>query len=190
MSEIVRLTLLCHGMTEAMSAGRFPTDEPLNDLGTRQVRAAAGDPGSVGRVVAGPETRTRQTAELCGWQPDLEADLADLDCGRWAGRSLTDIDPLALRRWMSDPTSTPHGGESITALIERTTRWLGLISATPGRLTAVTHPAVIRAAILSALDAPPESFWRIDIPPASRTVLHHRGGMWTMRMNHSFRSSS
>ena len=46
---------------------------------------------------------------------------------------------------------------------------------------AVTHPAVIRAAILVALDAPPKSFWRIDIAPVSRTVLHFRGQAWTLR---------
>ena len=47
---------------------------------------------------------------------------------------------------------------------------------------AVTHPAVIRAAILVALDAPPKSFWRIDIEPLSRTVLHWRRAAWTIRM--------
>jgi hypothetical protein len=34
-----------------------------------------------------------------------------------------------------------------------------------------------------ALDAPPKSFWRIDIAPASRTVLHFRGHAWTLRSN-------
>lgn len=37
MTEIVRLTLLCHGMTDAMSTGRFPADEGLNDVGIRQM---------------------------------------------------------------------------------------------------------------------------------------------------------
>jgi broad specificity phosphatase PhoE len=46
---------------------------------------------------------------------------------------------------------------------------------------AVTHPAIIRAAILIALDAPPKSFWRIDIAPASRTQMHFRGHAWTLR---------
>ena len=50
-----------------------------------------------------------------------------------------------------------------------------------GRIVAVTHPAVIRAAILVALDAPPKSFWRIDIAPMSRTVMHLRGQAWTLR---------
>ena len=180
-SGILRLTLLTHGMTNAMSAGRFPTDEPLNALGIRQVRAL-GDLGSTDRVVAGPETRTRQTAELRGWQPDLDPALADLDCGTWHGRTLTDVDPVALHQWMADPASAPHGGESITALIDRTADWLHAPSTTPGRPIAVTHPAVIRAAILTVLDAPPESFWRIDIPPASPTTLHHRKH-WTLHPN-------
>lgn len=179
MSGIVRLTLLSHGMTDAMSAGRFPADEPLNALGTRQVRALD-DQGSPDLVVTGPEMRTRQTAELRGWQPDIDPALADLDCGNWRGRSLTDIDPDALRQWMTEPASAPHGGESITALIDRTADWLHTISTTSGRLIAVTHPAVIRAAILTVLIAPPESFWRIDIAPASRTELRHRME-WTFR---------
>ena len=36
---IVRLTLLSHGMTDAMADGRFPADEPLNAIGRRQVDA-------------------------------------------------------------------------------------------------------------------------------------------------------
>jgi len=50
-----------------------------------------------------------------------------------------------------------------------------------GRVVAVTHPAVVRAAILVALDAPAKSFWRVDIAPVSRTVLHFRGHAWTLR---------
>jgi broad specificity phosphatase PhoE len=181
-SKIVRLTLLSHGMTDAMSAGRFPGDEPLSDLGARQVRAL-GNVGSADLVVAGPETRTRQTAELCGWQPDVEAALADLDCGCWRGQSLGDVDPIALHQWMIDPASTPHGGESISTLTDRIAGWLDGVSSTPRALVAVTHPAIIRVAILGVLRAPPESFWRIDIPPASRTVMHHRAGSWTIRMD-------
>ena len=179
MSGIVRLTLRSHGMTDAMSAGRFPTDEPLNALGTRQVRTINGL-DSADRIISGPERRTRHTAELCGWQPDIDPALADLDCGNWRGHHLTEIDPATLHQWMSDPTSAPHGGESITALIDRTANWLHTITTATGRLVAVTHPAVIRAAILTVLKAPPESFWRIDIPPASRTALHHRTD-WTYR---------
>jgi len=179
-SGIVRLNLLAHGMTEAMSAGRFPADEPLSELGVRQVRAVD-NLGPVDRVLAAPETRTRQAADLCGWTAETDPRLVDLDYGGWQGAILTDVDPRALQMWMTDPASAPHGGESLTALIRRTAGWLDSVSRTNGRVVAVTHPAIIRAAILTVLDAAPESFWRIDIAPASRTVLHYRHG-WTLRV--------
>jgi broad specificity phosphatase PhoE len=63
----------------------------------------------------------------------------------------------------------------------RVRKWLDSLAARRGRLAAVTHPAVIRAAVLVALDAPPRSFWRVDVAPASRTVMHLRGQAWTLR---------
>ncbi|MGZ8802745.1 MAG: histidine phosphatase family protein, partial [Mycobacterium sp.] len=65
MSEVVRLTLVSHAMTDAMAAGRFPTDESLNSVGRRQIDAGT-ELGTTGQVFCGPEKRTRQTAELLG----------------------------------------------------------------------------------------------------------------------------
>ncbi|HET7741881.1 MAG TPA: histidine phosphatase family protein [Mycobacterium sp.] len=180
MSEIVRLTLVSHAMTDAMSAGRFPTDEPLNALGHRQVDATM-DLGPVDAVWCGPEKRTRQTAELLGLRAETDTRLADLDHGAWRGSLLSKVPPGDLTVWLTDPTQAPHGGESVVALIARIGEWLESVGTRPGRLVAVTHPAVIRAAILATLDSPPKSFWRIDIAPASRTVMHRRGHAWTLR---------
>jgi broad specificity phosphatase PhoE len=83
--------------------------------------------------------------------------------------------------WLTDPTRAPHGGESVVELIERVRDWMNTLTTRHSRLVAVTHPAVVRAAILIALDAPAKSFWRIDIAPVSRTVMHFRGHAWTLR---------
>lgn len=82
---------------------------------------------------------------------------------------------------MGDPDSAPHAGESVVALIHRVRAWLDAVSQSPGRVIAITHPAVIRVAVLVALDAPPKSFWRIDVEPVSRTVLYFRDGRWTLK---------
>ena len=66
-------------------------------------------------------------------------------------------------------------------LIERVAGWMNQLHDVV-RTVAVTHPAVVRAAVLVALDAPPKSFWRIDVAPVSHTVLHRRGGAWTLRI--------
>ena len=179
MSEVVRLTLVSHAMTDAMSAGRFPLDEPLNDLGRRQVSSAV--LGSVERAYCGPEARTRQTAELLGLDAAPELMLADLDCGQWRGQALVATDPAALATWLTDPRAAPHGGEAVVDLIARVRVWLDTLAAAPARVAAVAHPAVVRAAILIALDAPSKSFWRIDVEPVSRTVLQHAARGWTLR---------
>jgi broad specificity phosphatase PhoE len=179
-SEVVRLSLVSHAMTDAMAAGRFPTDEPVNQLGHRQADATV-ELGVVDTAYCGPEKRTRQTAELLGVSAVVEPQLADLDFGSWRGDVLSGVQPADLAVWLTDPTQAPHGGESVVDLVNRVRRWMDSLAQVRGRVVAVTHPAVIRAAILVALDAPPKSFWRIDIAPMSRTVLHFRGQAWTLR---------
>lgn len=182
MTDVVRLTLVSHGMTDAMADKRFPADEPLNAIGRREVQALGGLAGAAPRQLAGPERRTGQTAKLLGLQAEPEPRLADLDCGRWRGEALAALPPAELEVWLSRPAAAPHGGESITDLISRVSRWLESLTTNPLRTVAVTHPAVIRAAIAAALDVAPASFWRIDVAPATRIVMHFRGGRWTLRL--------
>ncbi|VEG58091.1 phosphoglycerate mutase [Mycolicibacterium aurum] len=182
MNEVVRLTLVSHAMTDAMAAGRFPTDEPVNALGRRQIEGI--DLAGAERAVCGPEARTQQTAALLGLAPTIESGLADLDCGRWRGDFLGRVSPAEMTIWLTDPTRAPHGGESVVDLVARVGRWMDSLTAgriEHAKMVAVTHPAVVRAAVLVALDAPAKSFWRIDIAPVSRTVLHFRGHAWTLR---------
>ena len=130
-------------------------------------------------LLAAPELRARQTAEGLGWQSRVEDGLRDCDLGRWQGltlKHLEDQEPEALVHWLDNPHAAPHGGESIAQLCERVARWMEALS-TPGRCQAVTHPMVIRAALLQVLGAPLEAFHRIDIPPLS-TVQFSRYGRW------------
>jgi len=90
-------------------------------------------------------------------------------------------DPEGMLRWRSDPTARPHGGETLVELIDRVRQLLGEFH-DPGAadLLAVTHAAVIRAAVVVAMHAPAESFWRVDVAPASVTELHTRGSGWVL----------
>ncbi|MEV5651158.1 histidine phosphatase family protein [Nocardia sp. NPDC052254] len=176
---VTRLTLISHGMTEAMRAARFPIDEPIERI-TRDI-APDSAVSRADLVQVGPEVRAAQTAGLLNLSGTTEPALRDLDSGRWAGSAMDALAPEDLMGWLSDPGYRGHGGESVTEVIDRVRTWLRACAPLHRRVVAVTHPAVIRASVLVALSAPPESFWRIDIPPLSATTLHGRGPAWTLR---------
>ena len=182
-----RLLLISHASTPALRAARFPLDEPLDDDGrTRAKSNGASSRRPAHRALCGPERRTAETARALGLDPVDESALRDVDCGRWAGRSIDDVlsaEPEAFAAWMSDPKATPHGGESIGAVVERVTRWLEqLARADDDRVVAVTHPAVVRSAVLHALDAPLASFWALDVVALAMVRLHASDGRWRLRL--------
>jgi broad specificity phosphatase PhoE len=125
----------------------------------------------------------------------VDAGLADWNLGAWAGRSLAELasdNPDGVRAWTSDPDFAGHGGETLTEVIERVGGWLDQPSTEanpsanqtptgrPDRLIAVTHPAVIRSAVVHALQAPPHSFWRIDVAPLAVVELRGAAGRWSL----------
>ncbi|GAA5067825.1 histidine phosphatase family protein [Nocardia callitridis] len=174
---MLRLDLVSHGLTEAMRKARFPVDEPLTESGLDLL--AESTPLRAERVFAGPERRTVETAVALGLTAQEDMRLRDLDAGAWRGGELVSLPEDELHAWLTDPTFRGHGGESVVDVIERTRLWMAQVVEQDASTIAVTHPAVVRSAMLITLDAPPKSFWRIDIPPGSVTRLHFRG-QWTL----------
>lgn len=179
-----RLTLISHAATEATRTAAFPRDEPLEPQGLARAAALAGDIGRVDAAWTSPALRAVQTAEALGLDASVDPALADIDLGHWAGKSLADVeasDPVGLGRWMDDPGSAPHEGESIESLLRRVAGWLDTAAGGGGRIVAVTHAAVIRAAIIHAIHAGPASFWNIDVAPLCRVELRSDGERWVLR---------
>ncbi|TDV57171.1 histidine phosphatase family protein [Actinophytocola oryzae] len=173
-----RLVLICHAATAATRTGAFPLDEPVE-------KTPAPAPARADVYLTGPETRCRQTAKALGLSATVDEDLRDCDHGTWRGQTLDDLvtsAPTAVTQWLTDPSAAPHEGESIVDLIARVGEWLDEVRYDHTRIVAVTHPAVIRAAIVHAILATPRSFWRIDVPSLSRTVLSGRPSSWTLRL--------
>jgi broad specificity phosphatase PhoE len=109
-------------------------------------------------------------------------ELKDLDCYAWHGKSLEKVqsaDPEVVCRWLTDVDAAPHGGESIARLLERIEHWVA-VQCSSGHTLAVTHRAVIRAAVVFALQPPAQSFWRIDVSPLSITDFRWNGRFWSL----------
>lgn len=179
----IRLTLVCHAATAATRATTFPADEPiepaaLDKLARVAHRLSADDPCWVS-----PATRAGQTAAALGLAGTVEPALRECAYGHWAGLSLEAVQarqPQALAAWLSDPAAAPHGGESVLDVMARVGSWLDRQQGMTGRLVAVTHATVIRAAVVQALEASPRTYWRLDIPPLSCTTLSGEGGRWNL----------
>jgi broad specificity phosphatase PhoE len=178
-----RLLLVRHAATAATRAAGFPLDEPLDERGHAAAVALAPSFTRVREALCSPALRCRQTAAAAELPAQVEPAIAECDFGTWAGRTLADVhgsDPEGAVAWMTDPGACPHGGESLTDLEARVGRWLDAQAEGDGRAVAVTHAGVIRVAVVRALGAPIESFWRIDVAPLTVTELHARDGRWTV----------
>lgn len=182
-----RLTLICHARTPAQKLGRFALDEPIERGGTLADDALAGAFKPSARVLSAPETRTRQTARLFRTEAEIITELRDCDFGRWQGLRINELEqqePDAVLAWIADSNAAPHGGESVVQVCERVGAWLDTLRE-PGHVVAITHPFIIRAALLHALQCPPSAFNAIDIEPLSVTELRFNG-RWRLRMERGF----
>jgi broad specificity phosphatase PhoE len=176
-----------HAVTEAVRTAAFPQDEPLTRRGARQAIALRTPLQHVREGYASPSVRARQTAAAAGLEVRDEPALAECDFGSWRGRTLAEVhaeDPEAVRQWMTQPQARPHGGETLFELVQRVGAWLDAQAQLDGVAAAVTHGGPLKAAVVHALGAPLEAFWRIDASPLGLTELHAHDGSWTLvRLN-------
>ncbi|MGP6460153.1 histidine phosphatase family protein [Pseudomonas parakoreensis] len=180
------LTLICHARTVAQKLSRFPTNEPVENPPSG-LGALATQFASARHLLCGPELRTRQTAEWFGAAPQVDEALRDCDMGRWHGQAIKDLqlhEAEALQAWISDPQAAPHGGESVTQLGERVAAWLASLQGVPGPIVAITHPFVVRAALMQVVRG--VAFNAIDVEPLSVVELRFNG-IWRLRLPSSVR---
>jgi broad specificity phosphatase PhoE len=177
----LRVLLICHAATADTRRAVFGGDGPLLDGAARRLadlRAYLPKPRAVLRSDAQCAAETAQALGLEHAVPD--AAIADWDFGAWRGRPLADVEaeqPGAVLAWRTNPAEAPHGGECLHDVMDRVRRWLDGLEG-EGNRTVVTHPAVIRAAVVCGLAVPDAAFWTIDVAPSSVTELRRRGTRW------------
>ena len=171
-----RLVLVRSAATAATRRAVFASDEPLDASGVRAAERLADVLGRVDVARSSPARRARMTADAAGLTAEVDPDLVGPDPRSWAGLTIEEVavrDPEGLRAWLDDPD--PEGD-----LRARVVRFLSHAHGWSGTTVAVTHAGWVRTAVLHALDAPPGSFWRVDVAPASLTVLHRRDRGWSV----------
>ncbi|MDQ1032179.1 broad specificity phosphatase PhoE [Streptomyces umbrinus] len=199
-----RVMLISPAMSAALREARFDDGCPLDPAGLRLAEAAAGSLPAADQVLVSPTVRCRETAAALGLDTlavTEPPELSGLDVGRWRGATLAEVsadEPEAVGRWLTDPSSAPHGGESVAGMCERVAKWLET-AADPSsgasrsgsaegsgagsvRIIAVVEPEIVRAGVVRTLGAPDSAFWRVDVPPLVVTEFSGRAGRWNVRV--------
>jgi ribonuclease H / adenosylcobalamin/alpha-ribazole phosphatase len=181
---LVRHGVTAHTLDKRFSSGLGGANPGINDEGRAQVRATADWlaplADGIDVVIASPVRRTHESAEILGarlGRPVLtEEGLAEMEFGAWDGLTFAEIQdryPDELDRWLGSLDEAPGGGESFRVLEKRVLASLErLLSEYAGRtVLAVSHVTPIKVLVAHALGAPLEAVYRMELAPASVTVL-------------------
>jgi len=181
---LVRHGATAHTLDKRFSSGLGGANPGINDEGRAQVRATADWlaplADGIDVVIASPVRRTHESAEILGarlGRPVLtEEGLAEMEVGAWDGLTFAEIQdryPDELDRWLGSLDEAPGGGESFRVLEKRVLASLErLLSEYAGRtVLAVSHVTPIKVLVAHALGAPLEAVYRMELAPASVTVL-------------------
>ena len=188
------LILVRHGVTDhttrkVFSGGLASSNPPLNDEGRAQVRATGEwlSPlrDQIDALVASPVRRTHESAEilgeLLGHEVEFEEGIAEMEFGTWDGLTFADVQeqfPDELSAWLGNLEHAPGGGESFRAVAERVLAGRDRIAeAYAGRtVLVVSHVTPIKTLVADALGAPLEALFRMELSPASVTVISYFEG--------------
>jgi len=165
------LILVRHGRTALNATGRLQgrLDEPLDDVGYLQAKAAAERVGPIDELVTSPLLRARQTAEAFGVPCTIDERWIELSYGDYDGRPLADVPADDWRRWREDPHFAPPGGESLATLDVRVRDACEelAVQAVERTVAVVSHVSPIKAAVAWSLGAGIELSWRTHLSHAS-----------------------
>jgi broad specificity phosphatase PhoE len=130
-------------------------------------------------VLASPRERAVETAKPIAERHAMSVEIAqaldEVDFGQWTGRSFLSLgDDREWRRFNSERSrALIPAGETMLAVQQRVASFIEEITErfSEGRLVMVSHGDVIRAILLHYLGMPLDFIHRLEISPASITVL-------------------
>ena len=195
------LVLVRHGVTahtteKRFSGGLASANPGLSDEGREQIRSVAAwlSPLAerVDAVVTSPVRRTRESAEILaealGHPLQEEPGFAEMEFGAWDGMTFVEVaekHQADLDKWLGSLDVAPGGsGESFRSVEERVLAGLQrMLDDHAGKtVVVVSHVTPIKTLVAHAVDAPLEAVFRMELTPASVTVLSWFGDRASMRM--------
>jgi probable phosphoglycerate mutase len=186
-SRVTTVILVRHGRTPTTGT-LLPGRAPGLHLAEEGVRQAAAVGERIGRltgvsaVYTSPLERARETAQPIararGVAARVNPALSDVDVGEWTGLALADLRRRPEWRQVQQYPSGfrfPGGESFVEAQARMTTALARVVEQHRGTaVVVVSHADAIKLAVAHALGMPLDLFQRIEIAPASVTVIAYR----------------
>ncbi|MCW2772641.1 MAG: Phosphoglycerate mutase [Nocardioides sp.] len=193
---LVRHGVTPHTVEKRFSGGLASANPGLSDEGKAQIRAVADWLGPlaerVDAVISSPVRRTLESAEILaeslGRTVEVEPGFAEMEFGVWDGMTFAEVGekhPDELKAWLGSLDAAPEGGESFRVVQQRVLDGLARLKENHGGKTVVvvSHVTPIKTLVADAVDAPLGAVFRMELTPASVTVLSYfDDGRASMRM--------
>ncbi|MFS8500911.1 MAG: histidine phosphatase family protein [Caldicoprobacter sp.] len=175
-----------HGETQWNVEGRTQgaCDIGLTEEGRKQAyRLARRLKGiSIRKIYCSDLQRALETASIIGREIGVgwvtTPLLREASFGEWEGHTLTDIErlfPGQLSRWYDDPTFCPPGGESLSCVRDRISRFVEQIKslklAQDESILVVSHALTCKVLILELMDLPLSYIKRIKQDNTGLTAI-------------------
>lgn len=178
---VTTVDLLRHGAVQGGVRYRGSTDDPLSELGWRQMRSWRKQPHWT-RIVSSPLGRcldfAKEISQLQAIPLQIEPRFQEIHFGDWEGKTAAEIDPQALQRFYQNPLHhPPPNGEKILIFQQRIVEgWQDLHRTARGEsVLVITHGGVIRLLFCHLLKMPLENSVAIAVEYAglSRFRCYH-----------------
>ncbi|WP_240937887.1 histidine phosphatase family protein [Nocardioides sp. JQ2195] len=186
--------LVRHGVTphtkhKRFSGGLASSNPGLSDEGREQVSAAAAwlkpIAADIDAVIASPVRRTLESAEIIaaelGHEIEVEPGFAEMEFGTWDGLTFSEVAEKYqddLDAWLGSLDVAAGGGESFREVQVRVLAGLDrLLDSHAGQtVVVVSHVTPIKTLVSHVVGAPLEAVYRMELTPASVTVLSFFAG--------------
>jgi len=187
---LVRHGVTAHTTEKRFSGGLRSANPGLSDEGRDQVRATADWLAPLAEraslVIASPVRRTRESAEILAERLGLdvveEPGFAEMDFGDWDGLTFLEVAEKFqddLDAWIGSTSVAPgRTGESFASVEQRVLGALQRVldEHAGGTVLVVSHVTPIKTLVAHAVDAPLSSVFRMELTPASVSVVSFFAG--------------
>lgn len=180
MTTFLLIRHAAHDLLGRILAGRAP-DVHINARGKMEAELLAERLGGaeIGSLYTGPLERSQETAwPLAGklmLPLRVHEGVDEIDFGEWTRKSFAELDPIpAWQLWNSNRSQARcPSGESMQEVQQRIVRTLQELSAAHRgeHVAVISHGDVIKAALMYYLGIPLDHILRLEISPASVSVL-------------------